>query len=83
MRIVLWQFPEADFPAWCDLVGTPEVADYNGYLTLLAAIQADQEHAGREVVRANFTVAEMRSALIERGLENTPDSRATITALKA
>lgn len=82
MRIVLWQFPEADFADWCEFVGTPEVSDYAGYLTLLSAVQADQERQGREVIRARFTVAEMRAALAERGMQNTPDNRATISALK-
>lgn len=82
MRLALWQFPETDFADWCELVGTPQVADYAGYLTLIAAVQADQERQGREVVRAKFTVAEMRATLSAEGLENTPDNRAAITALK-
>lgn len=80
MKIHLWQFPEADFAAWCELVGSPQVADYAGYLTMLAAIQADQERQGRDVVRAKFTVAEMRTELAARGLENAPDNRALVTA---
>lgn len=82
MRLALWQFPESDLESWCELVGTPEVNDFAEYITLLAAVQADQERQGREVVRVKFTVAEMRSSLAERGLENIAGNRATITALK-
>ena len=80
IRLVLWQFPEADFPSWRELVGTPEVADFAGYMTLLAAVQADQERQGREVVRVKLTVAAMRAALAEHDLENTADNRAAIIA---
>jgi hypothetical protein len=62
-------------------VGTPEVDDYTGYLTLLAAVQADQERMGTEVVRVRLTVAEMRSELAAHGWENTPDSRAAVVGL--
>ena len=80
IRLALWRFPESDFAAWCELVGTPDVTDFAGYLTLLAAVQADQERQGREVVRVKLTVAEMRAALAEHDLENTADNRAAITA---
>lgn len=81
-RICLWRFPEEDFAAWADLVGTPLVEDYAGYLTLLAAIQADQERQGREVVRVSMTVAEMRAELESRGWENTPGQRAAVIGLR-
>lgn len=82
MTITLWEFPAADFDAWCELVGAPEVASHADYMALLAAVQADQERQGREVRRVRMTVAEMRAALAERGLPNTPDNRAAITALR-
>jgi hypothetical protein len=81
MTIALWLFPESDFASWCALVGTPEVDHYAGYLTLLAAVQADQERMGNEVVRVHLTVAEMRSGLTARGWENTPDNRAAVGLL--
>jgi hypothetical protein len=81
MRIALWLFPESDFASWCALVGTPEVDDYAGYLTLLAAVQADQERMGNEVVRVSLTVAEMRSELAAHRRENTPDNRAAVVGL--
>jgi hypothetical protein len=81
MTIALWLFPESDFASWCALVGTPEVDDYIGYLTLLAALQADQERMGNEVVRVHLTVAEIRSELAVRGWESTPDNRAAIVGL--
>lgn len=82
-RICLWIFPESDYDAWCELVASPEVMSYQEYLTLVSAIQADQEHSGREVVRVHFTVAEMKQELETRGIPNTPDGRAAITAFKA
>lgn len=83
MRVAFWVFPEADFEAWCELVGSPQVADYQGYMTLLAAIQADQEQQGQEVVRVPMTVTHMRRELEEMGLANTPDNRAAIVGLRA
>jgi hypothetical protein len=81
-QICLWVFPESDFAAWCELVGTPQVDDYAGYLTMLAAVQADQERQGRKVVRVPMTVAEMTATLESRGWQNTPDQRAAIIASK-
>jgi hypothetical protein len=83
MTITLWEFPDADFADWLALVGKAEVASHADYMALLAAVQADLERQGREVVRVKMTVAEMRAGLAERGLENTPDNRAAITALRA
>ena len=80
IRLALWQFPESDFAEWCELVGTPNVTDFAGYLTLLAAVQADQERQGRDVVRVKLTVAAMLAMLAEHDLENTADNRAAITA---
>lgn len=80
--IALWQFPESDFVSWCEFVGSPQVASFSEYLTLLAAIQADQERQGRTVVRVRFTVDEMMASLAEHGIENTPDNRAAVTAMK-
>lgn len=51
MNITLWEFPAADFADWQALVGSPEVASHADYMALLAAVQADQERQGREVVR--------------------------------
>lgn len=81
-RIALWLFPESDFDAWYELVGAPEVADYGGYLDMLAAVQADQERQGRIVARVEMTVAEMIDALRKRGWENTPDRRAAVIVLE-
>lgn len=83
MRIALWEFPVADFDSWCALVGTPEVASHADYMSLLAAVQADLERQGREVRRVQMTVAQMQAALKDRGLPNTPDNRAAVTALRA
>lgn len=80
MTIALWIFPPEDFPAWCEMVGSPQVGAYSEYLTLLAATQADVERQGLETSRVRMTVAEMREALAAAGLENTPDSRARIIA---
>ena len=79
--ICLWEFPESDFGAWCELVETPEVDEYGDYITLLAAVQADQERQGRNVVRVRMTVAEMIDALANQRMKNTPDNRAAIVAL--
>lgn len=76
--IHLWAFPESDFAEWCELVATPQVRSYQEYLTLIAAVQADQERQGIEVRRVEMTVAEMRRRLAEAELPNTPDSRATV-----
>ena len=78
--INLWIFPESDFPDWCELVTSPQVSTYQEYLTLIAAVQADQERRGIEVRRVSLTVSEMRRRLTESGLPNTPDSRAKIIA---
>ena len=76
--IHLLVFPASDFAEWSELVATPQVRSYQEYLTLIAAVQADQERQGIEVRRVSFTVAEMRRRLAEAGLPNTPDSRARI-----
>lgn len=78
--IYLWDFPPEDFEAWRALVGDPEVDSHSAYLTLLAAIQADQERQGHPVRRVRFSVAEMRLWLVTEGLENTPDNRALVVA---
>ncbi len=80
MRIALWEFPAADFPDWLALVGESDCRSYADYLAMLAAVQADQEGKGIEVVRVKMTVAQMRAGLAERGLNNTAANRATITA---
>ncbi len=41
--VVLWEFPEQDFPAWRQLIGETRLTTYAEYLTLLASVQADQE----------------------------------------
>lgn len=72
----LWLFPRGDYPAWEELLidgGTPpEVADYDGYLELVTAIQADLERQG-------LTVRRVR--LAELDLPNTPDGRAAVIGL--
>lgn len=83
MTTALWQFPAADFDAWCELVDSPEVASHADYMALLAAIQADLERQGQTVRRVTMSVAEMRAELAARGLQNTPDNRAAVTALRA
>jgi hypothetical protein len=80
MLMKLWEFPPEDFPAWCDLVGSPEVHTHADYLTLIAAVQADQERQGRTVLRVRLTVQEMLLRLAESGLTNTADNRALIVA---
>lgn len=80
LRIGLWHFPEPDFPAWRELVATPEVDSYAAYTTMLAAVEADQERQGIAVVRVRRTVAEMRAALAAKNLPNTPDGRAAVVA---
>jgi hypothetical protein len=79
----LWEFPEADFAAWRELVVDPSPRSYAAYLSLLAAVEADQERAGRRVVRVQFSVARMREELARRGWPNTPDRRAAVIGLLA
>jgi hypothetical protein len=81
-QIAIWEFPARDFAAWQRLVGDSRCRSRAEYLTLLASVEADQERQGMHVVRARFTVAEMRAELAARGVANTPDNRATITAMK-
>ena len=81
-RIGLWEFPPSDFAAWSALVGSPKVTSHDEYVTMLAAIQADLERMGTTVVRVRMSVAEMRSALAARGLENTPGNRTAILLLE-
>lgn len=57
MNIKLWEFPAADFADWNALVGSPEVASHADYMTLLAAVQADNERQGYKVLRVKMTVA--------------------------
>jgi len=82
LTITLWLFPKADFAAWCELVGDPQVGDFAGYLTLLASVQADQEHSGRTVRRVQMTVAEMRDARVVNAWPNTPGYRAAVVAAR-
>lgn len=82
MTINLWIFPEADFADWCELVETPQVGNYAEYLTLIAALQADQEHQGHVVRRVQMTVTEMREALAANNWPNTPDYRAAVIAAR-
>ena len=49
---------------------------------LVRQCTVDQERQGRSVQRVKISVAEMRRLLDGKGLENTPDNRATIIALK-
>ncbi|MCI0541142.1 MAG: hypothetical protein L0Z50_38560 [Verrucomicrobiales bacterium] len=81
-EVNLWIFPPADFADWCKLVGTPQVGNHAGYMTLLAAVQADLERQGLTVRRVKMTVAEMRAALAEHGWPNTPDYRAAVIAAR-
>lgn len=81
-HINLWVFPESDFAAWCELVGNPQVANYRDYLSMIAAVQADQERQGHAVKRVRFSVAEMQSELSARSMTNTPNNRAVIIAEK-
>lgn len=76
----IWVFPECDFDAWRNLAGTTEVDDYAGFLTLLAACQADLERQGHSVRRVKMTVAEMRDRLAERNWPNTTIHRAMVIA---
>jgi hypothetical protein len=80
LTIKLWVFPAADFAAWCELVGSTELADHPAYMAMIAAIQADQERQGFTVDRVGMRVASMQSALAARNLPNTPDNRALIVA---
>lgn len=82
MTIRLWQFPESDFPAWRELVGESECETFADYMSLLAAVQADQERQGRTVARVKMTVSEMRQRLNELILTNTPDNRALVLAMQ-
>ncbi len=81
LAITLWLFPREDFDAWANLVGEPIVSTYGEYLNILVALQADQERQGRVVVRVDLSVDEMKKQLAARGLENTTDGRAAVTAL--
>ena len=81
-QIALWQFPESDFAAWCELVGTPQVASHGEYITMLAAVQADQERQGRNVVRVQMSVAKMIDGLAAHGWENSPKMRAAVVGTK-
>lgn len=81
-EIKLWIFPETDFAAWCELVGDPQVGNYAGYLTLVAALQADQEHSGRTVRRVQMTVAEMVAGLTANNWPNKPEHRAAVIAAR-
>lgn len=80
LQVVFWEFPAEEYAAWAALVGTPSVKTHGEYLTLVAALQFDQERQGIAVRRVRLTVAEMIAALAERGLPNTPDARAEILA---
>jgi hypothetical protein len=80
--ICRWIFPPADFPAWRELVSDTDLASHADYLALVAAVQADQERAGRTVQRIKMTVAEMAAALAESGWPNTPEYRAAVFALR-
>lgn len=78
-RINLWQFPECDYTAWCELVGgTSQVASHAEDMAMLAVVQADQERQGRQVVRVEISVAEMIAELDRRGWKNSPAMRAAV-----
>jgi hypothetical protein len=81
LAITLWEFPSADFADWCQLVGEPAVGSYAEYLALLDRVQADCEDQGRTVRRVKMTVRQMRDALAEEHMDNTPDNRAAIVGL--
>ena len=59
-----------------------ECRSHREHLTLLAAVQADRERSGNEVVRVRMTVGEMKAAIADRGLENTPGNRAAVIGWK-
>ena len=79
--IALWEPPPEDHAAWQGLTG--EAMTHEEYLTLLAAVQADQERQGRTVRRARFSVARMRQELSDRDWPNDPPHRAAVTGLVA
>lgn len=81
MKVTLWEFPPADFADWCELVGKPVFGSYAEYLTLLDCVQADCEDQGHTVRCVKMSVRQMRDALAEEGLDNTPDNRAAIVGL--
>ena len=85
MKAALWQFPPEDFDEWwsCVLDGcdTPECKTYAEYQTMAAALQADLERHGVEVVRVKMTVREMLTELrgtFETRLQNSMANRALI-----
>lgn len=82
MTPCLWEFPVADFAAWCELTGETKLASHAEYMALLAAVQADQERQGREVRRVRMTVDEMRDKLADKKWDNTPDNRAAVIGLR-
>jgi hypothetical protein len=81
-RIGLWEFPPSDFAAWRALVGDLKVTSHDEYVTMLTAVQANLERMGTTVVRVRMSVAEMKSALVARGLENTPGNRTAVLLLE-
>lgn len=79
-RVYLWEIPSGDFDDWRMISGDSECVVYDDYVRLLESTEAAQESAGLEVVRVRFSVRDMQRELEKRGLPNTPENRATITA---
>jgi len=74
--VVLWTWPDADHDA-AVACGICECTPREWKTTL--AITADSlERQGLSVRVVTITVAEMLAALESRGMDNTPDNRATI-----
>lgn len=79
-RVYLWEIPSGDFDDWRMVTGDSECVTYEDYVRLLESTEAAQKSAGLEVVRVRFSVGVMQRELEKRGLANTPENRAALTA---
>ena len=75
----LWEFPEEDFAAHQAMPDTPQLESYGDYLAVLAALQADMERRGVQVIRARFSVTTMLSELKRHNWPNDLPHRARVT----
>ena len=80
-HIAVWDFPLQEFDAWRTFTGNEEIRSFADYQDMLTGAITDFEQAGFEWVKVALTVDEMRNALDDLGLDNTPDSRAVVLNL--
>jgi hypothetical protein len=77
-RVFLWEVQPDDYAAYLAMPDTPKLESHGHYLAVLAALQADMERKGTQVVRVRVPVATMVAELGKRNWPNDSKHRAKV-----